>query len=382
MKRRAIELWVLVGLGITAGIGLAVPSPAETDGQMGQESATAPSKWGIGKEGTWAPKEHAYGLVSDIREVRMVAPSSLRVAESQTVEGQRVAEGAMLARIESPEIADLVEQLDARRKTAALAQRMLKDTNQRFDQKIATKQEVLRAQIDTASAESAYTDRWNLLAQTLASLGVQRTREQVEQILEQKGTAAVIALASTVRAPFAGVVMQRAAVAGITLPAGALMFAIEDTSSVFVDVGVIPSHLDLWQKGTANAHLLGNDLPLEHIDAVARLDPATGLVLVRFRADIPDGRQADGAIVKVTSVGAQVPVVWVPRQAVVARNALTWCLIDDGSGTPKPTQVTVGPAQHEQIPVLSGLQAGQRVLIHNAYEMLYRDLNELVKFKD
>ena len=382
MRRRAIELWVLVGLGITAGIGLAFAAPAEGDGQASHSTADMTSAWARGEEGAWSPSQHAYGLVSDMREMRMIAPSSLRVVECETVEGQRVAGGEVLARIQSPEIADLVERLDAQRKTASLAQRMLGDTNQRFDQKLATKQEVLRVQIDAAAAESAYTDRWNQLAQTLANLGVQRTREQIEQILDQDGTAAVIALASTVRASFAGVVMQRGAVAGLTLPAGALLFAIEDTSGVFVDVGVMPSYLDLWQTGTANARLLGDDLPLEHIDAIARLDPATGLVLVRFRADIPDDRQADGAIVKVTSVGAQVPVVWVPRQAIVARNGATWCLIDDGSGTPKPTRVTVGPAKHERIPVLSGLEAGQRVLIHNAYEVLYRDLNELVKFQD
>lgn len=176
--------------------------------------------------------------------------------------------------------------------------------------------------------------------------------------------------------------MDRGAVAGLTLPAGALLFAIEDTSGVYVDVGVAPPQLDLWLNGTANVRLLGPDLPLEHIDAIARLDPATGLVLVRFRANILDDRQADGAIVKVTSVGAQVPAVWVPRQAVAARNGKTWCLIDDGSSTPKPARVTVGPAQDERIPVLSGLEAGQRVLIHNAYEALYRDLNELVKFQD
>lgn len=382
MRRRAMGIWVLVGLGITAGIGLAVAAPAGGDGQASQSSAAAPSEWATGEAGTWAPSQHAYGLVSDMREVRMIAPSSLRVVECDIVEGQRVTKDSVLARIESPEIADLVERLDAQQKTASLAQRLLEDTNQRFDQKLATKQDVLGAQIDAAAAASAYTDRWNQLAQTLASLGVQQSRAQIEKVLDQDGIAAVIALASTVRSPFSGVVMDRGAVAGLTLPAGVMLFVIEDTSGVFVDVGVMPSQLDLWLKGTASVRLLGADLPLEHIDAVARLDPATGLVLVRFRANIPDGQQADGAIVKVTSVGAQVPAVWVPRQAVVARNGVIWCLIDDGSGTPKPARVTVGPAQDERIPVLSGLEAGQRVLIHNAYEVLYRDLNELVKFQD
>ena len=382
MRRRAMELWALIGLGITNVIGLAGAAPAGGDSQADQSSAAMQSEWATVREGTWAPSQHAYGLVSDIREVRMIAPLSLRVAECDIVDGQRVAGGAALARIESPEIADLVERLDVQRKTAAMAQRMLEDTNQRLDQKLATKQEVLGAQIDAAVALSAYTDRWNQLAQTLASLGVQQSRSQIEKVLDQDGTAAAIALASTVRAPFAGVVMKRGAVAGLTLPAGSLLFAIEDTSGVYVDVGVKPSDLEMWRSGTASAYLLGAGLSLEHIDATARLDPTTGLVLVRFRANIPDDRQADGAIVKVTSVGAQVPVVWVPRQAVVARNAETWCLIDDGSGTPKPVRVTVGPAEDDRVPVISGLQTGQRVLAHNAYEALYRDLNSLVKFRD
>jgi len=47
-----------------------------------------------------------------------------------------------------------------------------------------------------------------------------------------------------------------------------------------------------------------------------------------------------------------------------------------------PRQITVGGARNGRVPVLSGLMSGQQVVRENGYELLYRDLKELIQFVD
>jgi len=87
-------------------------------------------------------------------------------------------------------------------------------------------------------------------------------------------------------------------------------------------------------------------------------------------------------------------VLWLPEAAVVSRNGRAWCLVvaDQGNSKGKanakthtaiePVEVTVGPAEQGRVPVLSGLEPGQSVLVEGAYEWLYRDLKDLIRFVD
>jgi len=174
----------------------------------------------------------------------------------------------------------------------------------------------------------------------------------------------------------------RSALPGLMMQANALLYSIEDVGSIYIDVGVLPGEVADWEGGAATALVLDNNLSLTLMETVPRLDPDTGLMLLRYRGIVPNQRQVDGAWVPVTVYGAKRSIGWVPRKAVVARNGVTWCLVDDGKGKPKPVRVTVGPAVNHRIPITKGVAPGKRVLVHNAYEVLYRDLNDLIQFQD
>jgi hypothetical protein len=78
---------------------------------------------------------------------------------------------------------------------------------------------------------------------------------------------------------------------------------------------------------------------------------------------------------------AESPLHGADPAAVVARDGRTWCVLRDGEAT-RAVAVIAGPAEGGRIPVLDGLGAGQRVVTAGAYELLYRDLNQLFTFED
>ena len=85
--------------------------------------------------------------------------------------------------------------------------------------------------------------------------------------------------------------------------------------------------------------------------------------------------------IRVGHLGIPRPVVWVPAAAIAARNGRTWCIVRRGDLL-EPVQVQAGAEENGRIPILSGLPAGERVVTEGAYELLYRDLKELIRFED
>ena len=352
-----------------------------------QSSDVSPTKksneWALAEAGRWRPTLSAYGLVSDAREVTVAAPFRVRIVKADIELGQRVEQGATLATIDAPMLADLVTRLATDHQRVTLAQRALEDVRSKFEEKLVTNQDVIIARMTVQAAIADRDGVWGRLSQALVSLGQDLSRADIEKTLAAGGVEKTASSLGVVKAPFTGVVMKRGALPGVTLGAGAALYSIEDVSGIYVDVGVLPGEVSQWRNGSASAIVLGNVLKLDNTTAVPRLDPDTGLMLLRYRGVVPGDHQVDGAWVPATLTGDERAVALVPMRALVARQGLTWCLIVDGSGAAKPVRVTAGPIQGDgRVPILTGVAPGQHVLVHNAYEALYRDLNALIKFED
>jgi len=379
-------LAMTLGAMVTVGVACAeLQSPLKSPGDQSSDGSSTEhsTEWALAEVGRWRPALHAYGRVSDAREVTVAAPFRVRIVTADIELGQRVERGAILATIDAPMLAELVTRLATSQQRVALAQRALDDVRSKFEEKLVTNQDVIIARMTVQAAIADRDGVWGRLSQALVSFGQDLSRADIEKALADDGVEKTAASLGVVKAPFTGVVMKRGALPGVTLPAGAALYSIEDVSGIYVDVGVLPGKVSQWRTGSASAIVLGDVLELDNTTAVPRLDPDTGLMLLRYRGVVPQDRQVDGAWVAATLTGAERAVALVPAQAVVAREGVTWCMVDDGSGAAKPARVTVGPAQGDgRIPILAGVAPGQRVLVHNAYEALYRDLNALIKFED
>jgi multidrug efflux pump subunit AcrA (membrane-fusion protein) len=330
--------------------------------------------------GTWTPERTAFGRVMPSRDATLSAPFAATVTQLAVEPGQQVEDGQVLARLEAPPLAVLVGKLQAARRAADLTEQRLAGLQQREKASLATKDDVLQGEIAANEARSALDEAWQALAETLVALGQKPDRAAITDRPGNAADALTRGLAE-VRAPFAGTVAAVPASAGATLAGGAPLVRVQDLSQAVVEVGVPAEALDEWRQGTASAATPAGPVALLSNGAGPRLDPGTGLWLLRYVAEGAQGRLRDGEWVKVTVHGQARAAVWVPEAAVVARDGRTWCVLRDGEAT-RAVAVTAGPAEGGRVPVLDGLGAGQRVVTAGAYELLYRDLNRLLTFED
>jgi cobalt-zinc-cadmium efflux system membrane fusion protein len=308
------------------------------------------------------------------------APFAATVTQVAVEPGQQVREGQVLARLEAPPLAVIVGKLQAARRAADLAEQRLTGLQQREKASLATKDDILQGEIAANEARSGLEEAWQALGEALVALGQKPDRATVTDRLGNTTDALAHELGE-VRAPFGGVVAALPASAGATLASGAPLARVEDLSRAIVEVGVPAEALDEWRQGTASAATPAGPVALRSTGAGPRLDPGTGLWLLRYAAEDAEDRLRSGEWVKVTVRGQARAAAWVPEAAVVARDGRTWCVLRDGDTT-RAVAVTAGPAEGGRVPVLDGLGAGQRVVAAGAYELLYRDLNRLLKFVD
>lgn len=149
------------------------------------------------------------------RLARLAALSAGTVLKVKAGLGDRVEKGAVLAEIAAPEAAGLRDELTAAESRRSLAETVYRREKDLFEKGISSRQEYQLAEAELRQAESA----------------VARVRQQVRDI-GLGGSGSTL----TVRAPFAGVVVERAAVVGEAVAPGTPLFAVADLSSLWVEI--------------------------------------------------------------------------------------------------------------------------------------------------
>ena len=299
-----------------------------------------------------------------------------------TVEpGEQVTAGEEMARFEAPQLRRHLVAWQQAREEQALARKRLRMLHEGEEAHAITRRDLAQGEQAVAAARGKARLAWETLAADLDLMHVTSDAGALAQRLDRQGVRAVAQSLGRLRAPFAGVVTERRVALGEQLAAGDPVLELEALASVYVDVGVTGRELALWREGRSRWRAGAKRIRLRPLDGVPLYEADTGLWRLRFVTDNPGLALRDGAWIEVQHLGTPRPVVWVPAQAVVARNGKTWCIVQTGDRF-KAVEVKVGTAAKGRIPVLSGLEAGSRVVTEGAYELLYRDLKELIKFVD
>jgi len=347
--------------------------------------------------GQWRAQSQAFGRVSAVADSRITLPFGLRVSESLVTPGQTVAKGAVMLRFDAPRLRQTLSAYrDARHQVALSQQRLAVLRSSRQDHTL-TRKDLLAGEQALATAQAVGTAAWNTLQSELAVLDTGLDRSTVDALLEQGKMDPLQRRMAALHAPFAGVVATRPPTVGAWVEPGELLLELEDLSRVYVQVGVAADRITDWRDDTDTniyreataahqplATTSAGGRALLPLPGAAGIDPETGLRLLRFVADNADGRLRDGQWLRVLHRSAPRTVLWLPEASVVSRNGKAWCLIVSGDQQAdiEPVEVTVGPAEQGRVPVLSGLQPAQTVLVEGAYEWLYRDLKDLIRFVD
>jgi RND family efflux transporter MFP subunit len=288
------------------------------------------------------------GSLEPLRQARVRAEVSGSVISTSVEEGQAVAEGAVLGRIDDSGLREAVLSAESAVRSAEQQLTVARRNAERAGKLVAG------GALPEREAENA---RWNV---TNAQAMVDDARSRLTLAREQLGK-------TVVRAPFGGVVSERAVDTGDTVQPGGELFTLIDPRRMRLVAQVPAERLGELQVGTPvefaiagyEARFRGE---IERINPVA--DPATRQVQIHVSLPNDTGRlvaglYAEGRVASVVRDVLAVPVAAIDRaggDAGVLR-------VTDGTVERVSVELGFTDEESERVEVLSGISAGDLLLV-------------------
>lgn len=287
------------------------------------------------------------GRIEAVNQSTVSAQTSGRINELPFDIGDFVAAGELIvsitdteqkARVESAQA--LVAEAQARKKQSAAQFRRVQDI---YRQGLAAK-----AELDAA-----------LSSNDAAEARLQAAEASLNQARE--------ALAYTrITAPFDGIVVERFVDPGETVNIGTPLMAGLSLEHLRAVVDVPQLHMQaVRDPGTARVILPdGKSVDAMNLQLPPNADPATGTF--RVRAALPTGDYGvfPGTLVKVAFVSGEHRNIMLPDSAIARRGEVTGAYVLDEKDQLQFRYIRIGtPDQERAVPILSGLQPGERVAI-------------------
>jgi len=273
--------------------------------------------------------------------------------------GAKVREGDPLLYVSSPDVANAISAYRKARNRVVLAQRIIDRMNELLARgAVAAK--------DVESAEADYNDARTDVQTSLQALRIFGiTQQEIDQAQEQ-GT--VISTELAVRAPIAGVVVQKLVSPGMLIQAGATVcFMLSDTSTVWVQGHIFDRDLPFVRTGDSVEETNPAAARTFHgvINYVGSfVDPATRTTPVRIVTENPEGLlKKDMFVEAAIRTGSQPGVLAVPAAAVLRddkNEPIVYVQVEPGKFAQR--SVTIGALQDGMIAITAGLQKGENVL--------------------
>lgn len=297
------------------------------------------------------------------RVSRIVLPVGGRIDSVDVRLGDRVAAGQTLFVIDSPDAdaalsEDRQSQAAVNQARSALvkAQADRARVGELYDHKAIAKKDVLAADNDVAQAQAA-------LDQALASL--EHSRRKLEILgLSEGATGQRV----PVKAPRPGKILELAVTTGeyrndTTTP----VMTIADLDTVWVTSAVPEKEIRLIEVGESlQVELIAypGEVFTARVKRIAdTLDPKTRTVQVRAELANLDGRFRPEMFGRIRHSHALRAVPVVPPRAILRRGEDTVIYVERGRGTFERVPVVIAPAIDDEVPVLKGLQAGDRIVV-------------------
>jgi len=315
-------------------------------------------------------------IVPDADRIARVSVRLLgTVAELRKRLGDQVAQGEVVAVIESREVADAKSEYLAALSTNALEQTMLDRSRTLYESKTTSENAYLRAR---ATAEQAKI-KLDAARQKLAALGLDSaeiaalSRQPVEALRRQE-----------LRAPIAGRIAQRRADLGALVGREGQeseLFVIVDLDRVWVELAVPPADLPRVREGQAitvragGSHVSGGHAadglgtPAKIVFVSPLLDAETRNARVVASLDNTNHEWRPG-----TYVTAEIPVgdesvsVIVPKSALQSVKGRQTVFVRRG-GKLEARTVQLGRDDDDKVEILSGLADGETIAVTNTFTL-------------
>jgi cobalt-zinc-cadmium efflux system membrane fusion protein len=303
------------------------------------------------------------------RTARLGAPARARVITMHVRIGDRVSRGQPLVTLQSEqasaaraEYAKAVAEQNAHETAARYARTALERAERLLELKAVSRQDVERARVENDEAESA---------RVQAQAEVERARDTLTHLGVSEQTGEMV-----VRAPIAGIVLNREAVPGSVVDAGASLVAVTDLTTLWLDIAATERVAPLLQRGAQVRFTVPELLP-QTFDATienvgAALDPATRTLPVHAVVRNPTSRLRPAMFATVTlTVGQPRTGVMIPDSALQLLDERPVVFVAQTNGTGgarfERRDVEVGARTGAEIQIVRGLSAGDVVVTEGAF---------------
>lgn len=302
----------------------------------------------------------AFGTVGVNRNsfARVTSPVAGRLAKIEVDLGAQVAVGALLATLESPELADVRTAYQQGRTELELARINLERSEKLSVDGTIAQKELLRTRSDYERARSA-----------LAAVEAKLTTLGVAAVTPAGTSAALLA----VNAPLSGTVVERTAVLGEYAQAYQPLFTVADLSTVWVETNLYDRDLGDVAVGAPvivtiaaypDKRFAGKVTYVGHI-----LDKETRTAVARIEVANVEGRLKPGLFANVEiEKAARGVALRLPENALVLLQGQMTAFVVHGNGF-EPRPVEIGERNGGMVIVKSGLEAGDQVVIAGAYAL-------------
>jgi RND family efflux transporter MFP subunit len=274
--------------------------------------------------------------------------------------GSRVQKGELLAEIESPEVDQQLTQAIAAREQTAASLGLAKSTVERWEA-LRKKDVVSQQELD---------ERRSGLAQAQANVAA--ADANVQRLRQLQGFAKVTA-------PFAGVITKRNVDVGDLIDSGGrVLFVLTQTDPLRVYVNVPQTYAQLVRQGqkvvVTQAELRGQTFAGEVARTAGSIDAATRTMQVEIALPNKAGTLLPGAYVQVQLPLAGSPTLSVPANALLFRPEGTRVAAVDPQGRVHLKPVELGRNLGESFEVMSGIGAGDRLVLNPSDSLSENDV--------
>ncbi|MBX6312870.1 MAG: efflux RND transporter periplasmic adaptor subunit [Isosphaeraceae bacterium] len=327
----------------------------------------------IGIEAAPATEEkHAHRLSANAEtayDTRRYATVSPRVAgflrEVRADLGQTVRRGEVLAVVDSAEISAAKTQYLTARATVTLAQA----TYERTKSLARTGQMAAKTELESLTALNQAQAAARDAEQRLRNLGLDDA--EMARVSGSNDTTSLL----NVVAPIDGTVVLLRAVQGEAVQPTAQLFAIADTSRMWLWIDVYESDIGQVALGQpVHFTISGTEAPAFAGKVTwlgTEVHPTTRTTRIRAELANPDGRLRANQFGKAEiQIGAEHTAVVVPKAAVQRLDGADLVFLPQGESSYRPQQVVTRPMERgDVLEITRGLKPGQRIVTAGAYRL-------------
>ncbi|MFT3756513.1 MAG: efflux RND transporter periplasmic adaptor subunit [Pseudoxanthomonas sp.] len=233
---------------------------------------------------------------------------------------------------------------------------------------------VAAAQADLRNAEQLYERNRKLADQQLISRAdLETQRAALEAARAQVNAQRATVADRTIRAPFAGVLGLRLVSAGSLVTPGTAITTLDDVSLVKLDFTVpesAVSQLATGQRVNARSAAWPDDVFEGRIASIdSRVDTVSRAITVRAEIPNPDGKLRPGMLLDVGVERSMRQALVIPELAVQQSGETSSVFRVEADDKVKLVPVKLGARRYGEVEVVSGLQAGERIVVEGTVKL-------------